>query len=130
MRRNELHEDSLRIHMLAKLCKFITPNRVNPDSSIHKTWFRKSGWPPVICNSTSDELYDLLVLILAQGSGGMDTDLADEELAKQMSVEVQIIMQLATKWPWNQVRTDTCYVRVTLKRRWIRTKCIRVFCSK
>ena len=46
----------------------------------------------------------------------METDLADEELAKQMSVEVQIIMHLATKWLWNQVRTDTCYVRVTLKR--------------
>ena len=65
-----------------------------------------------------DELYDLLtLLILAQGSDGMDTDLADEELAKQMSVVVQIIMHLPTKWPWNQVRTDTCYVRVTLKRR-------------
>ena len=62
-----------------------------------------------------DELYDLLALILAQGSNGIDTDLADEELAKQMSVDVQIIMHLATKWPWNQVRTDTCYVRVTLK---------------
>ena len=46
----------------------------------------------------------------------MDTDLADEELAKEMSVEVQIIMHLATKWLWNQVRTDTCYGRVTLKR--------------
>ena len=62
-----------------------------------------------------DELYDLLALILAQGSDGMDTGLADE-LAKQMSVEVQIIMHLATKWLWNQVRTDTCYVHVTLKR--------------
>ena len=64
-----------------------------------------------------DELYDLLALILAKGSDGMDTDLADEELAKQMIVEVQIIMYLATKWKWNQVRTDTCYVRVTLNRR-------------
>ena len=64
-----------------------------------------------------DELYDLLTLILAQDSDGMDTDLDDEELAKQMSVEVQIIMHLATKWPWNQMKTDTCYVRVTLKRR-------------
>ena len=73
---------------------------------------------------------DLLALILAQASDGMDTDLADEELAKQMSVEVKIIMHLATKWPWSQVRTDTCYVRVTLKRRLIRKKCIRVFCSK
>ena len=63
-----------------------------------------------------DELYDLLALILAQGSDGMDTDLADDELAKQMSVEVQIIMHLATKWPWNQVKTDTCYVCITLKR--------------
>ena len=63
-----------------------------------------------------DELYNLLALILAQGSDGVDTDLADEELVKQMSVEVQIIMHLATKWMWNQVRTDTCYVRVTLKR--------------
>ena len=63
-----------------------------------------------------DELYDLLTLILAQGSDCMDTDLADEELSKQMSVEVQIIMHLATKWVWNQVRTDTCYVRVILKR--------------
>ena len=67
-------------------------------------------------DSIRDELYDLLALILGQGSDGMDTDLADEELAKQMSVEVQIIMHLATKWLWNQVRTDTCYVRVTLKR--------------
>ena len=64
-----------------------------------------------------DELYGLLALILSQGLDGMDTDLADEELAKQMSVDVQIIMHLVTKWPWNQVRTDTCYVRVTLKRR-------------
>ena len=47
-------------------------------------------------DSTSDELYDLLASILAQGSDGMETDLADEELAKQMSVEVQIIMHLAT----------------------------------
>ena len=35
-----------------------------------------------------DELYDLLALIPAQGSNGMETDLADVELAKQMSVEV------------------------------------------
>ena len=61
-----------------------------------------------------DELYDLLALILAQGSDGMDTDLADE-LAKEMSVDVHLIMHLATKWLWNQVRTDTCYIRVTLK---------------
>ena len=33
-----------------------------------------------------DKLYDL-ALILVQGSDGMDTDLADEELAKQMSVK-------------------------------------------
>ena len=44
-----------------------------------------------------DERYDLLALIPAYGSDGMETDLADEELAKQMSVEVQIIMHLATK---------------------------------
>ena len=44
-----------------------------------------------------DERYDLLALIPAQGSNGMETDLADEELAKQMSVKVQIIMHLATK---------------------------------
>ena len=35
-----------------------------------------------------DELYDHLALILAQGSDGMDTDLADEELTKQMSVSL------------------------------------------
>ena len=70
----------------------------------------------VITNdSMRDELYGLLALILAQGSDGMDTDLADEELTKKLSVEVQIIMHLATKWLWSQVRTDTCYVRVTLK---------------
>ena len=44
-----------------------------------------------------EERYDLLALIPAQGSVGMETDLADEELAKQMSVEVQIIIHLATK---------------------------------
>ena len=60
----------------------------------------------------------------------MDTDLADDELAKQMTVDVQIIMNLATKWLWNQVRTDTSYVRVSLKRGLIRKKCIRVYCSK
>ena len=43
-----------------------------------------------------DELYDLAI-ILAHGSDGMVTELADEELAKQMSVEVQIFMHLATK---------------------------------
>ena len=67
-------------------------------------------------DSMRGERYDLLALILAQGSDGMDTDLADEILSKHMSVEVQITMHLTTKWPWNQVRTDTCYVRVTLKR--------------
>ena len=36
-----------------------------------------------------DELYDLEALILAQGSDGMDTDLTDEEFAKQMNVEDQ-----------------------------------------
>ena len=41
----------------------------------------------------------------------METDLADEELAKQMSVKVQIIMHLATKWPCNQVRTDVLWSR-------------------
>ena len=46
-------------------------------------------------DSMRDKLYDCLAVILAQGSGGMDTDLADGELAKQMSVEVQIIMHLA-----------------------------------
>ena len=45
----------------------------------------------------------------------MDTDFADEELAKQMSVDVQIIVHLATKWLWNQGRTDASYIRVTLK---------------
>ena len=60
----------------------------------------------------------------------MDTDISDEELAKQMSVEVQIIKHLATKWQWNQARTETCYVHVTLKRGRIRKKCIRIFCSK
>ena len=34
-----------------------------------------------------DELYHLLALILAQGSDGMVTDFADEELVKHMSVE-------------------------------------------
>ena len=43
-------------------------------------------------NSMCDERYDLLALIPAQGSDSMETDLADEGLAKQMSVEVQIIM--------------------------------------
>ena len=36
-----------------------------------------------------DRLYGLLALILARGSGGVDTDLADE-LAKQMSVEMAV----------------------------------------
>ena len=36
------------------------------------------------------KLYGLLAVILAQVSGGMDTDLADEELAKQMSVEMAV----------------------------------------
>ena len=40
-----------------------------------------------------DELSDLLALILAQGSDSMDTNFADEELAKQMSVEVQHVTQ-------------------------------------
>ena len=44
-----------------------------------------------------DKLYDFLALLLAEGSDGMDTDLADEELAKEMSVDVQITMHLATK---------------------------------
>ena len=48
-------------------------------------------------DSMCDKRYDLLALIPAQGSDGKETDLADEELAKQMSVEVQIIMHLATK---------------------------------
>ena len=48
-------------------------------------------------DSMCDERCDLLALIPAQGSDGTETDLADEKLAKQMSVEVQIIMHLATK---------------------------------
>ena len=72
---------------------------MNPDSSVHKTGRgnlvdRQSF---VTTNdSMCDERYDLLALIPAPGSDGMETDLADE-LAKQISVEVQIIMHLATK---------------------------------
>ena len=40
------------------------------------------------------------------------------------------IQNLATKWPRNQVRKDTCYICITRKWRRIRKKCIRYFCSK
>ena len=75
---------------------------MNPDSSVHKTWLRKSGCPQSFVttdDSIGDERYDLLALISAQGSDGMETDLVDEELAKQMSLEIQIIMNLAIKLP-------------------------------
>ena len=69
---------------------------MNPDSSVrHGSGNLVGPQSFVITNdSMRDELYDLLVLILADG---MDTDLADEELAKQMSMEVHIIIHLATK---------------------------------
>ena len=35
-----------------RLCKFIIPSHVNPDSSVHKTWFRNSGGSPVIRRHT------------------------------------------------------------------------------
>ena len=91
MRRNELHEGS-RQNTYA--------NCVNAESSVHETCFRNLVGPQSFVttnDSMCDERYDLLASIPAQGSDGMDTDLADEELAKQMSVEVQIIMHLATK---------------------------------
>ena len=56
--------------------------RKSPDLSVHKTWFRKSVGPQSFDQPMLNELY-------AESLDGMDTDLADEELAKHMSVEVQ-----------------------------------------
>ena len=69
-----------------------------------------------------DERYDLLALIPAQGSDGMETVLAETDARGSPNYHA-----LSDKIA---VSTDTCYVRITRKRGRIRRKCIRIFCSK